>query len=58
MTSAATPSSAAMKARLDALRAIASLPPLSLAVAHVGDAVLRELVDEISEQCLRDAAPP
>ena len=26
-------------------------------VAHVGDAVLRELVDEISEQCLRDATP-
>ena len=54
---ASSSSSAALRARLEALRSVASLPPLSLAIAHVGDAVLRDVVADLAESCLREATP-
>jgi hypothetical protein len=40
----------------DALRAAAALPPLPLAIVHLADAVLRDVVSEVAEQALRDSA--
>ena len=39
-----------------AVRKAAALPPLPLAIVHLADTVLRDLVSEVAEQALRDSA--
>ena len=43
---------AGAQARAAALRVAAQLPPLALAVVHLADALLRDVVCEVAEQSL------
>ena len=57
MMSSAASSDDVLRKRLVALRAAAALPPLSLVICASADQLVRDLCDEISEQCLREATP-
>ena len=46
-----------MRARLQALRSVSSLPPIAVAVCELGDLILRDLVAEVAEEALRKATP-
>ena len=46
----------AAQKRLTGLRAAANLPPLSLAIVEIADAVLRDLVSELAEDCVHASA--
>lgn len=48
---------AALRRRLTALRSMASLPPLALAVCATADYIIRDLVDEVAEDALREGTP-
>ena len=47
---------AVARAQLVALRTAAALPPLPLAVVHLADTVLRDVVSEVVEQCMHESA--